>query len=180
MKAIGLVRGAFRTAWIAKELGPVGDIYAVDTSLSGWQELLTEVCGASTDGDRGADGVLDGVGGELLPEVLEATALRARGALVRFGCIAGQLDEGRVAAVVKRRSLRQYEEGLPQALERPDAPAQLREALALMAPGKYRPRVWQSVSWRDAGHSLVPQPPWSKHVSQFAEGRIGRIVLKFD
>uniref|UniRef100_A0A7R9ZYN0 Enoyl reductase (ER) domain-containing protein n=1 Tax=Pyrodinium bahamense TaxID=73915 RepID=A0A7R9ZYN0_9DINO len=180
MKAVGLVRGAARTAWIMKELGATRDIHAIDVSSPGWSELATEVCGSSVEGDCGADGVIDGVGGELLTQVLESGLVRARGAVVAYGCTAGPPDEGRVASAAKVRGLRRLEEGMPEALARADAAAQLGEALVLMTDGKYRPRVWQNVKWSDAGHCLVPQPSWSKYISQYTEGRIGRIILKFD
>jgi len=177
MRLVGLVRGAARVAWIAQEFGndtfPHGAVQAVDVTGPAWHELVAELCGGH------ADGAVDGVGGELLLQVVRQL-IRPRGTLVRCGAVAGQPDEELFTSVVGERGLEVVHEGIQGALDRTDVASKLQEAMALMSKGTYRPRVWQTVTWHDAAHSLEPQPPWSPYVSQFTEGRIGHLILKFD
>jgi len=182
IRVVALLRGTERGSWLMREYGHLGTLAVVDLSEEEeeerWADLASVCCGGEPEEGGGADGLLDGVGGPQLAPAL-ARLVKPRGAFVSFGALAGPPDEAAVAEAVKARALRVIREGATSVLQRRDAAAQLAANLELMAAERLRPHAWQLVDWRDAMHTLVPQPPWSPHVSQLTPGaRIGRILLK--
>eukprot|EP00927_Polykrikos_kofoidii_P078702 TRINITY_DN75516_c0_g1_i1.p1 TRINITY_DN75516_c0_g1~~TRINITY_DN75516_c0_g1_i1.p1 ORF type:complete len:363 (+),score=65.21 TRINITY_DN75516_c0_g1_i1:86-1174(+) len=189
MRAVGLARGNVRTSWLEKEFGEIhaGRISAVDITAPGWLDLVSCLVGGGPgEGDgSGADGVIDGVGGEALPEIAQHV-LRPRAIVVQYGEIAGPPDPEALDVAVRANSLSVVRESAAGMVDREDAAASLRSAFQQIAARKYRAVIWQAVNWRDTAHCLQPQPSWSKIPTQFEpwrrfdERRTGRIVLKID
>ncbi|CAE8604247.1 unnamed protein product, partial [Polarella glacialis] len=74
-RVIGLVRGEERMAWLTQEISDCGSVAVIDMTDPGWMQIAMSVCGRggmrpdAIDGGSGeeyggADGVIDGVGGE--------------------------------------------------------------------------------------------------------------------
>jgi len=180
ISVIALVRGSSRVSWLMQEVGPLGTLSAVDVTTSDWWKLAAMLCDAGDAGEAsGADGVIDGVGGVLLPQSAEHL-VRIRGKLITYGAVSGQPDKTVMDTVIQNRALQVIHEGANCFLRSKDAVKQFQALLELMKAGKYRPRPWELVHWHKAPNCLVPQTAWSGFVSQYTEGRIGRIIIKFD
>jgi len=194
--SIGLVRGHQRVAkliqkWDARsnQSGPEymdgrsssNGMFFVDVTSPDWLALVLEHCKESKKGVEGADGVVDGIGGATAIEIAKHV-VRPHGVVVTYAAHDCPPDPVELAAVAKSKRLRLYEESPSSILDLSDSEAQFQNALAHMAAGRYKPLVWEAMKWQNAHECLVPQPEWSEflHASQFTEGRIGRILLRFE
>jgi len=185
MRAVGLVRGAERCAWLTKELGAAGGPKArggavsfVDLNAPDWHELAASLCDCHPDGTGGADGVIDGLGADLIVRAAERLVC-TRGTLVSYGTLLGPPNQAELDAAMQSRNIRMVREDSQGLAGFVDGARQLQATLAMAGGGQYRTFPWEVISWHDAADALVPQPPWSKKATQFKENRIGRILLKF-
>ncbi|CAE7507525.1 unnamed protein product [Symbiodinium natans] len=185
-RMIGLVRGPERAAWIAKELVGCGSIAVVDTDAPGWIRLAFPMSGKgeliappdSTDVGGGADGIIDGVGGEVLALALEEL-LRVRAIVVRYSAVLGE-DAARVDAAQHRLHLQVRYGNIEEFMASLDAVRQVEAAFALIGDARYQPKAWHVASWKEVAECMKDQPIWTRHATQVKPGRIGRIILKFD
>lgn len=181
MRAIGLVRGEARLGPLMLKFGKNSGMCFVDCTAPDWIGQVLHYCEIDKSGVASVDGVVDGMGGDIVIQIAQQV-VRPHGFVVRYAAHAGLPDLEKLSAVARSRSLRQFEESARSILDLEDKDAHFQRALSLMAANKYRPLVHNSTTWQDAHQCLVPQDAWSQyvHVSQFTEGRIGRILLKFD
>jgi len=133
----------------------------------------------SGDSGGGADGLIDGVGCELLTTVAE-DLLRERAIIVRYSSIGGPVDEPRLAEAAHRLCLDIRKGSVEQFFGTSKAAAQVEGAFSLIAQGKYRPKAYHVCAWHEAHECMREQPVWTRHVTQLKPGRLGRIILKVD
>lgn len=193
MQAIGLVRGPLRVARLHQEFGAIQkDVHElefgasnkmsfIDVTSPNWVSQVLHLCDADAAGVVGADGVVDGIGGDALLQLLQEV-VRPHGHLVTYGARAGAPDPAAFKSAVESKCLFHHKEGVTEILARRDAETHFQGGLRFMGVGRYRPPCWEVVSWQHARECLVPQAEWSDflYASQLTEGRIGRILLKFD
>lgn len=178
LRVAALLRGSERLGALVERCGALGAVGFVDCAEEGWEDLAAALVGQGAEGE-GADGFVDGCGGELRLAVA-GRLVRVQGTVVLYGAIAGEAELGAISAA---RRLTVFREGVSSFCPARDATEQLEGAIRLMARGDYRPGIWQLVGWRDAPHCLVKQPMWGRYPSQLPGGpgggrRIGRIILK--
>ncbi|CAE7239058.1 unnamed protein product [Symbiodinium necroappetens] len=183
---IGLVRGPERAAWIAKELVGCGSITVVDTESPGWIRLACPLTGKGelvapspeTDAGAGADGLIDGVGGEVLTLAMEEL-LRVRAIVVRYSAILEE-DAARVDAAQQKQRLLVKDGSVEDFMASLDAIQQVEAAFALIGDARYRPKAWHVASVKEVVECMKDQPIWTRHATQVKPGRIGRIIWKFE
>lgn len=179
LKPIGLVRDDGRAAFLMKELSSCGEISAINTEAEDWLMLLAGLVAITEDGlEGGADGLIDGICGQHLPDL--AKMVKIRGLVVRYGSAGGACNEDLFEEILAERGQRAIHDGAETFLQFRDAEQQLQAVLNRMILRQYRPRPWHQVNWREAGDALIPQPPWPPKVTQVDPGRVGRILLRFD
>mmetsp|Transcript_16560 Transcript_16560/g.27437 ORF Transcript_16560/g.27437 Transcript_16560/m.27437 type:complete len:354 (-) Transcript_16560:56-1117(-) len=181
-KMVAFVRGPERASWLAKELSDCGSVAVVDTEAADWVKLGCFVCskGESPDDDDdvvgGADGMLDGIGGEVLTLTAQHL-LRVRAIIVRFG---GEEQGDLFPQAVQRLRLQVMRETVESFMKTRDVVQRVEAAFASIGEARYRPKAWHVASWSEAAECLKDQPTWTRFQTQVKPGRIGRIILKFD
>ncbi|CAK9018616.1 unnamed protein product [Durusdinium trenchii] len=185
-KMVAFVRGPERASWLAKELADCGKVAVVDTAAEEWVRLASLLCSGESVavGDHleeaehvcgGADGMVDGLGGEVL--TLSAQyLLRVRATLVRFG---GE-ELPSLEEPVQRLRLKVLRESVESFMTTSDAKERVEAAFAWIGDARYRPKAWHVASWSEAAECMKDQPTWTRFATQVKPGRIGRIILKFD
>ncbi|CAE7947345.1 unnamed protein product [Symbiodinium sp. KB8] len=169
---IGLVRGPERAAWIAKELVGCGSITVVDTESPGWIRLACPLTGKGelvapspeTDAGAGADGLIDGVGGEVLTLAMEEL-LRVRAIVVRYSAILEE-DAARVDAAQQKQRLLVKDGSVEDFMASLDAIQQVEAAFALIADARYRPKAWHVASVKEVVECMKDQPIWTRHARE--------------
>mmetsp|Transcript_9816 Transcript_9816/g.14411 ORF Transcript_9816/g.14411 Transcript_9816/m.14411 type:complete len:368 (+) Transcript_9816:26-1129(+) len=178
VRVVALGRGSERGIWLCEHYGKLGGLSVIDVTEDDWTNLLYTLCGTDAlDPESGADGMIDGCGGDLLPTA--AQAVKAKGMLISFGSCTGEVDQAALDAVIEQKQLHVARESAQRAMASSDAAAFLSSSLSLMVEGKYIPHCWQMGDWRNARECLVPQRLGSRFPSLCNGGsKIGRIILK--
>eukprot|EP00435_Cladocopium_sp_Y103_P036955 s863_g9.t1 len=164
------------------ELSDCGSVAVVDTEAPDWVKLGCFVCskGESPDDDDdvvgGADGMLDGIGGEVLTLAAQHL-LRVRAIIVRFG---GDEQADLFPQAVQRLRLQVMRETVESFMKTRDVVQRVEAAFAWIGEARYRPKAWHVASWSEAAECMKDQPTWTRFQTQVKPGRIGRIILKFD
>lgn len=192
LQMVGLLRGSERAAWLQKAFADIGKVAVIDTSLPDWQKIAFPVVGrgeappdeidinsGSGFSGGGADGIIDGVGADVLAVAAEQL-LRARARVIRFSSIGGPADEERLAAAVKKLRLEVRHETIENFMTTSDLVAQVEGVFKLIAQGRLRPTAFHVVTWQEAFQCLKEQPVWTRHETLLKPNKIGRIILRFD